>query len=863
MDTSFDAYTRSPPPRTEGFDRRANSRERERDPYRDNRRGQDRRRGGTRNRSRSPTQIDRYQPDRQRDDYYAGGRDRDGGRRRRSSPPPPSNIDRYIPGDESGMMRAIPLNRIRDPLVEASQVGFSYFSEWWRAEQDIKAAKERQKTGRRPEVPKDTPEEQRAKIQAAYDDYKLAWNAKMAKLFVYAHKNDNWFRERYDPEIKDPLRARIAEFRKGLYEFWERDIDAGVFDEFTMEGIYKSESNGAGGVVEREEGEASAAAEVLNVSDLLPAKGADLRDPVASLPTLLIKTITPAVSRAKIEEFCKEHLGEGEGGFKWLSLSDPNPGKKFHRLGWVMLNPPADGDNNDAPVKRNSDANGEIKEEGAMEEDTPRPQTTQEKALGLINDKTIHDSEKGDFTVHVGIHRPSETNRKKALWDLFSAPERIEKDLGLAIRLVNKLDEDVGLPGALLKVEQRVDDLAGKGYLQPPIVPTKSAKTEQDDGDAEMEEGEEGEEVEDDVDDEDMLIKKKKLDLLVEYLRRVHNFCFFCVFETDSVHELSRKCMGGHLRRPRASLTTTAKEVAKASAAGDEFPNEKNESTENGDGSASPNAGRKPQRMFGGKNQLQKAFNWVKTFEEKINQVLEPENADLRKMGGAPIEEALEQELNKFVKQEDAAKYRCKVPECTKLFKGVDFWRKHVEKRHPEWYAKTKEDLETINRYVLDPSRLAQGRNDAASNGHFPIQNAQIMGTPRNFSLNSGAQMGNGFLPQAPPGVFNPMMGQYPMTVANTWSMQGPDGGIGPMRNGMRMNARGPAPYDRGGPRRNNGRLSPPGRGGMPGRGRPNFTEGGIGTFGGAQAVEGRTMKSYNDLDAANTGQQGGGELDY
>ncbi|KAK3059678.1 hypothetical protein LTR53_020320, partial [Teratosphaeriaceae sp. CCFEE 6253] len=73
-----------------------------------------------------------------------------------------------------------------------------------------------------------------------------------------------------------------------------------------------------------------------------------------------------------------------------------------------------------------------------------------------------------------------------------------------------------------------------------------------------------------------MLIKKKKLDLLVEYLRRVYNLCFFCVFESDSVHELQRKCPGGHLRRPRASLTTTAKEVARASASGEEFPLRKN-----------------------------------------------------------------------------------------------------------------------------------------------------------------------------------------------------------------------------------------------------------------------------------------------
>lgn len=751
---------------------------------------------------------------------------------------------------------------MRDPLLEGTQVGFSYFAEWWKSEQDIKQAKERQKTGKRPEPSKESRDEQRARIQVAYDDYKLAWNAKMAKLFVHAHKYDNWFRERYDPEVRDPLRVRLSEYRKMLFDIWDRDLDSGNLDEFNMEGIYKSESNGAGGIMEREEGEASAAAEVLAVSDLLPSKGADLKDPVASLPTLLIKTITPAVPRTKIEDFCKEHLGEGEGGFKWLSLSDPNPGKKFHRLGWVMLNAPAAHLNGHRVIeKQDLESVGEEKtaEVGAMDVDgSSNPSKVQDTALAAINDKTIKDSEKGDFTVHVGIHRPTETPRKKALWDLFSAPERIEKDLNLAVRLVAKLDEEMSLPSALLKVEQRVDDLAGKGYLQPPLLPKKPQKQDEDD---EMEEGEEGEEhEEDDVDDEEMLTKKKKLDLLVEYLRRVHNFCFFCVFETDSVHELQRKCVGGHLRRPRASLTSAAKEVARASAAGEKFPMSKTDGAENGDDGGSPLEERKTARSYG-KNQLQKAFNWVKTYEDKINQVLEPENAELKKLGGRSIDEALDEELSKYVKQEDESKYRCKAPECTKLFKGILFWRKHVEKRHTEWYEKMKEDLELVNRYVLDPSRLAQGRNDANSNGHFPINNSMMGGTPRNFTLN-GPVMGGGVLPGATPGIFNPMIGQFPLPVPGAWPMPGADGGIGPMRNGMRpLNVRGPVPYDRGMRRNNSGRLSPPRGSGM-GRTRPGFVEGGVGTFGGSQAVEGRTVKSYNDLDAAGGGQ-GGGALDY
>jgi len=648
--------------------------------------GGDRHRGG-RNRSRSPVQIDRYQPDRSRDDYYSGrGRDEPDRRRRRSSPHGPLNIDRYVPGEEPVNQRPLPVNQLRDPLLENTQVGFSYFSEWWKMEQEIRQAKDRLKNGgRRPEPMKESREEQRAKIQAAYDQYKLDWNSKMAKLFVHAHKYDTWFRERYDPTIRDPLRQRVADFRKGLYNTWDSDLQNGVFDEFTAEGIYKSESNGSGGVVEREEGEASAATEVLAVSDLLPAKGADMRDPVASLPTLLIKTITPAVSREKIEEFCKEHLGEGDGGFKWLSLSDPNPGKKFHRLGWIMLNP-VDDQMEDVP----RESGEEEPEDGAAEETKPQKQsTTQEKALEAIDNKVLQDPEKGDFTVHVGIHRPSDIPRKKALWDLFSAPERIDRDLDFAVRIVNKLDQELGLESCVPKVEERVNDLAGKGYLQPPIV-IKKVKAE-DGEDDNMEEGEEGEETEDEeVDDEEMLIKKKKLDLLVEYLRRVHNFCFYCVFETDSVHELQRKCAGGHLRRPRASLTTAAKEVARASANGDDFPARKEAAEEEGE--VSPIEQRKTSKLSA-KNQLQKAYNWVKTYEEKLLQVLEPENVDLKKLGGRPLEEGLEEELSRHVKQEDESKYRCKAPECSKLFKGVPFWRKHVEKRHTEWYEKLKEDV--------------------------------------------------------------------------------------------------------------------------------------------------------------------------
>ncbi len=89
-------------------------------------------------------------------------------------------------------------------------------------------------------------------------------------------------------------------------------------------------------------------------------------------------------------------------------------------------------------------------------------------------------------------------------------------------------------------------------------------------------------------------------------------------------------------------------------------------------------------------------------------------------------------------------------------------------------------------------------------------------------------------------------------------------------RGGARYNNPRPGPYDRRVPRYggNNGRLSPPlrgmtmgGRGGG-GAGGGKWGDGAGGqTVGPREAVQGRSLKSYEDLDAV--GGSAGGELNY
>ncbi len=179
-----------------------------------------------------------------------------------------------------------------------------------------------------------------------------------------------------------------------------------------------------------------------------------------------------------------------------------------------------------------------------------------------------------------------------------------------------------------------------------------------------------------------------------------------------------------------------------------------------------------------------------------------------------------------------------------------------------------------INSYVIDPAHIAPSRTDANSNGHFPPANGQNpTGTPRGFNLQSYAMNSMitmpGFpMPGAfPPGLFNPATIQ----AAAGWHppLGGEDrGGPGPIRRGGAMGgnrfSNRPGPYDRRPNQRwggdAGGTNATRGRGG-PAGGRWGDGAGGNAAVGPREAIQGRTIKSYEDLDQVSGG--GSGELNY
>ena len=170
---------------------------------------------------------------------------------------------------------------------------------------------------------------------------------------------------------------------------------------------------------------------------------------------------------------------------------------------------------------------------------------------------------------------------------------------------------------------------------------------------------------------------------------------------------------------------------------------------------------------------------------------------------------------------------------------------------------------------MLDPSHIAPSRSDANSNGHFPMNNSTSAGTPRGFNLNTGMPFGmsaglSGSM--ATPAVFQPFFGPQPTN--GGWLGHNNDDErhqMGPKRNNNKYPHRVFGPYDRSHKEARNmrwntmGRLTPPRGGHRPSV--PRFADGGIAAMGPREAVQGRSLKSYEDLDAV--GGNGNGELNY
>jgi len=185
-----------------------------------------------------------------------------------------------------------------------------------------------------------------------YEEYQNEYKRRQLRVFFNEHKQDEWFKEKYDPALLDQKRTiRLATAKQALKNFTEElhknTIDFNLNAPIDMEASLREASKVSEADQKEEEGE-------LEHAPPEPAKEEVKTEPqpeamksddngksepvVAKVETadnanvLFIKLIPVFISRAEIMEIL-----HNVPGFKKLMISEPNKYKNFSRLGWVAF----------------------------------------------------------------------------------------------------------------------------------------------------------------------------------------------------------------------------------------------------------------------------------------------------------------------------------------------------------------------------------------------------------------------------------------------------------------------------------------------------------------------------------------------
>ncbi|KAJ2715378.1 hypothetical protein H4R19_001238 [Coemansia spiralis] len=301
--------------------------------------------------------------------------------------------------------------------------------------------------------------------------------------------------------------------------------------------------------------------------------------------------------------------------------------------------------------------------------------------------------------------------------DVACSEERIRHDLRLVREAVKSLDErtdpEVFHSLALLQKKARELSAAAGELSGPEGGPDADDSTlpvgedEDEEGDVTMSSRNKGvgsPAGKDDDDDSRLSLEaaRRELDLLLEYLRRVHYYCYYCGHTADSTEDFSRRCAKMHLRR---ALTTS----------------------------------RGPQP----------SGTWTRTLDNRNDVIVRPLDPErLLKEGGKSLERETDTALDEHITRLDEGRYRCLL--CQKLFKGDAFVRKHIRNKHPEVVPDTLvHEITFFNNFVREAPHFVQ------------IGTGGALG-----ALGGGGMMGGGgmrdrnagYMPQMMPGMMMPGM---------------------------------------------------------------------------------------------------------
>ncbi|KAJ1675794.1 hypothetical protein EV182_000562 [Spiromyces aspiralis] len=454
-----------------------------------------------RNRSRSPKmraaapEDDRYIPNYDREGYHPGARRRAASSQGRSyvgrSRPPTRGGDMDNPFNDGGDMAGPGGTRVNrmgvcDPKSINHVVSFHQFCEWVKSEEGARR------------YTKD-------ELHERYEEYRRETLNRIFSEFYAAHKDDDWFIERYDPDKQEERRQEINSRKLPQLEAFLKDLRSGELDGISMDAPPDLPSD-------RDMHFKTSNRDPFDIPETADGDGDD-----EDTNTLFIRTVPPSVPRTAIEDECKKLEG-----FQYMTLSIPNAARNFHRYGWVKFKPGSDLD----------------------------------KALEALNTLRID-----EFQFHFSKHRANSSAVYRLTPDVANTPDQLRHDLQLlkdAVKTLDKATDDERFD-VLPEIEKRMEiirtergitskpeasepsmgeDTAGS----PPPASAESPKEGAENGKPERE-------GENNSSDDSLDMVKKELDLCLEYCRRVHFYCYYCCKVMDSAEDFARQCAKSHYRR--------------------------------------------------------------------------------------------------------------------------------------------------------------------------------------------------------------------------------------------------------------------------------------------------------------------------
>jgi hypothetical protein len=104
-----------------------------------------------------------------------------------------------------------------------------------------------------------------------------------------------------------------------------------------------------------------------------------------------------------------------------------------------------------------------------------------------------------------------------------------------------------------------------------------------------------------------------------------------------------------------------------------------------------------------------------KAWSDKINLFINPEEADVIKLGGVNVEDVVHKETEAAISREAEDRWRCGVRKCTKLFLEEKFVRSHIQKRHKDWLEKIALEVSLFTNLTNSGTTIKQLRPGSMS----------------------------------------------------------------------------------------------------------------------------------------------------